>query len=114
MPQIIGEKVEDLRVEDGRRLEILSGCGGSRQYKNSRTDNRADAEGGKRPRAQRFLQPVFGRFGVSQELIDTFDPEKLRTHAHRRQKMAKLYPEHTMGATERVGVCPWYLLRVGQ
>jgi hypothetical protein len=32
---------------------------------------------------------VFGGFGISQKLIDTFDPEELRVHAHRRESAAK-------------------------
>ena len=66
VPQIIQQQVEDLGVEDGRRLEILSGGGGPRQNKNSRTDNCADTKRRERPGAKRLLQPVFGRFGISQ------------------------------------------------
>ncbi len=84
MAQIIGDEVEDLRVEDRRRLEVLASGSGSGQNENSRADNGADAKRGERPGAQSFPQPVFGRFGIRQELVDAFDPEKLRSHAHRR------------------------------
>src|SRR4029077_8221165 len=69
----------------------------------SRADDRADTQRGERPGTKRFLQPVLGRFGISQELVDAFNPEELRSHAHRRainqKRVAKLYPEPPRGAT---------------
>ena len=81
VPQIIDEQVEDLRVKDGRRLEIFAGGGRAGQNKNSRADDRADTERRERPGAERFLQPVFGRFGVSQQLVDAFERKAAKSRA---------------------------------
>ena len=56
--QKVGDKIEDLRMQDGRRFEMLSGRRRSGEHKNTGADNGSDAERGQRPRPQTFLEPV--------------------------------------------------------
>ncbi len=58
--QEVHDDVEHLGVEDGRRLEVFSGSRGAGEHEDAGADDRADAERGQRPRAQRFLQALAG------------------------------------------------------
>ena len=68
----VHEQVEHLRVQDGGRFKVLAGGGGAGEDENARADDGADAERGERPRAEGFFQPMPGRVGVRDELVDGF------------------------------------------
>ena len=50
---------------------------GAGESKNSRSDDRADAQRRQRPRSQRLLQPVFWPLGVRYQLVNGLLGEKL-------------------------------------
>ena len=54
----VGDKIEDLRMQDGRCFEMLACRRGSREHKNTGANNGSNAERGQRPRSQTFLEPV--------------------------------------------------------
>jgi hypothetical protein len=64
-------------MQDGWGLEIFARCRGAGKDENSRTNDGADAQGGKRPRAKSFLQPLSGGFGFQDQLVDRLAAEKL-------------------------------------
>ena len=71
------EKVEDLRVQDGRRFKVLASRGGSGEDENARADDGADAEGCERPRAERFFQPMLGLVRLRNEPVNGFAGQQL-------------------------------------
>ena len=75
--QEVHDQVECLRMQEGRRLEIFSGRGCSRQNEDSRTNNRADPERGQRPRSQRFTEPVLWILRVRNQFVDRLATECL-------------------------------------
>jgi len=60
-----------------RRIAVLSGGGGASESKNSRANDRADAQGRQRPGAQGFFEPVFRLFRLGDQLVNRFLGEKL-------------------------------------
>ena len=76
-PQEGNKKIEDLRVQDRRDFEVLAGGCGPGKNENARADDRADAEGGQRPGAQRFAQPMFRLVGLVDEFIYGFTAQEL-------------------------------------
>jgi len=75
--QEIHDQVQRLCVQDGRRLEIFSGRGRTRKYKNSRTDDGADTERRQRPRPQRLTKPVCGILRIRDQFVDGLATEGL-------------------------------------
>ena len=75
--QEIHDQVERLRMQDGRRLEIFSGCRRSREHEDSRADDRADAERRQRPRAQRLTEPVRRVLRLRDQFVDGLATEGL-------------------------------------
>src|SRR5271165_762388 len=75
--QKIQDQVEGLRVQDGGRLKIFSSRRGSRKHENSGTDNGADAERSKRPRPQRFTEPVRRVLRLRDQFVDGLAAECL-------------------------------------
>ena len=75
--QEVHENVENLGVENGRRLKIFArGCG-SGKHENTGADDRANTKSGQRPGAQRFLQALAGGFGFRDQFVDRLAAEKL-------------------------------------
>ena len=75
--QEIHDQVERLRVQDRRRLEVFSRRRRSREHKNSRANNRADAQRRQRPRPQRLTEPVLWMVRFRDQLIDRLATESL-------------------------------------
>ena len=71
-PKEIAQHVQNLRMQDGGRLEVLSRGGGPGEDKDSRTDDGADAERSQRPWPQGFLETMSGLVGVGNQLINRF------------------------------------------
>ena len=76
-PQEVHDDIEHLRVQNGRRLEIFAGGRGAGENEDARTNDRADAQGRQRPRAQRLLQFSLRVFRLGDQLVDGFAAEKL-------------------------------------
>ena len=76
-PQKIYDNVERLRVQNRRCLEILSSRRRPRQDKDSRANNRADAERRQRPRPERLAQTVRRIVRFRYQLVDRFAAERL-------------------------------------
>lgn len=64
-------------MQNGRRLEIFARCRRAGKDENSRADDGADTQGGKRPGAESFLQPLSRHLGFSDQLVDRLTAEKL-------------------------------------
>jgi hypothetical protein len=73
----IPEDVHDLGVKDGGGFEVFAGGGGAGEDEDARTDNGADSEGGERPGAKGFLQPMVGVIGLGDELVDRLTGKEL-------------------------------------
>ena len=56
---------------------MFSRGGRSREDKDSRADDCADAEGSQRPRPQRFLKPMPRLVGFRNQFVDRLTAEKL-------------------------------------
>ena len=69
--------VDERGVADFRGVEFLPGHGGADDGEDARADDGADAESGKRPGAQRFLERVLGLFRIPDQLIDGFAGKQL-------------------------------------
>jgi hypothetical protein len=65
------------RVEDRLRGKSLAGNGRAYYRENARADYRADPQRRERPRPQGFLEPVFGLFGVRDQLVNGLPGKKL-------------------------------------
>jgi len=66
----VQEKIEHLRVKDGRDFEMLARSRGAGQNKDARTDDGPDAERRQAPWPQRLLEPMFGLFRLRDQLVD--------------------------------------------
>ena len=66
----VGKEVENLRVQNGRRFEMLARRGGSGEHKNTGANDGSDAERGQRPRPQTFLEPVSRLVCLSNQLVN--------------------------------------------
>ena len=74
----VGDDVVDKRrVENAGGVELFAGDGGADDGEDARADDRADAERGKRPRAEGLFQRVLGLFRVPDQLIDRFAGKQL-------------------------------------
>ncbi len=73
MDEVIGE----WRVQNRRGVELLPGDGGSYDGKNARADNGSNAQRGQRPRAKRFLKPMFWLLRFGDQLVNRFAREEL-------------------------------------
>ena len=71
------DQVQNLRVQDGRSLEVLSRRRRAREHKYPRADDGADAERGERPRTQRLLETMPGLVGFRDQLVDGLAAEQL-------------------------------------
>ena len=71
------EVVEQRRVLDGRRVEVLPRHGRADDREDARADDRADAQRGQRPRPQRLLQRVLGLFRIADQLVDRLAGKQL-------------------------------------
>ena len=54
------EQVHDLRVEDRRHFEVLTGGGRAGKHEDAGADDGADAQRGQAPRTEGLLQPMVG------------------------------------------------------
>ena len=70
------EHVQHLGMQQGRS-RIFSSRGGPGQNKNSRADNRADAQRRQRPRSQRFRETMPWPFRVRNQLVNGLLGEEL-------------------------------------
>ncbi len=66
-----------LGVEDGRGFEVFAGGGGAGEDEDAGADDGADSEGGERPGAEGFLQPVAGFGGLGDKLVDRLTGKEL-------------------------------------
>ena len=73
MHDVVGQR----RVEDGRGVELLPGNGGTDHGKDAGADDRADAQGGQRPRPERLLQPMFRLLRFGDQLVNGLAREEL-------------------------------------
>ena len=60
-----------------RKLEVFARRRRAREYKDSRTDDRADAKRCQRNRPQRLLQACLGVLRIGDQLVDGFLGEQL-------------------------------------
>ena len=74
---VVHQVIQQRRVQDRGGIELLARDGSADHGENSRTDDRADAERGQRPGAERFLQTVLGQLRVADQLVDRFGCEQL-------------------------------------
>jgi len=70
MPHQVQQKIEHLRMQDGRDLEVLARRRGAGQNEDSGTDDGADAERRQAPGPERLLEPMFGLFRLRDQLVD--------------------------------------------
>ena len=70
-------QIKHLSVPNGGKLKMFTRCRRSREYEDSRTNNRADAQRRKRDRAQRLLQARLGVLRIGDQLVDGFLGEEL-------------------------------------
>jgi hypothetical protein len=75
--QEIDKKIEDLRVKNRRRREVLARGRSARKNKKSRADDCADAERRQRPRPERLAQAVLGLVGLSNQFVDGLSAQEL-------------------------------------
>ena len=75
--QEIHNQVERLSMEDGGRLEVFSSRRRARENKDSRTDDRADAERCQRPWPQRLAKPVRRILRLRNQFVDGLATEGL-------------------------------------
>ena len=75
--QEVDDQVQHLRVQDGRSLEVLSRRRRAGENENSRANDGADAQRGKRPRSQRLLKTMPGLVGLRNQFVDGLAAEKL-------------------------------------
>ena len=73
----VNQKIEHLSVQDRGSLEVLASGRGPGKDKNSGADDRADAECGQRPRAQRLAQSMFRLVGLSDQFVDGLAAQEL-------------------------------------
>ena len=66
----ISKEVENLGVQNGRRLKMLARRRGSGEHKNTGANNGSDTECGQRPRPQTLLEPVSRLIGLSNQLVN--------------------------------------------
>ncbi len=75
--RVVDEVVQQRRVADIGRVELLPGHGGADDREDARADHRADAQRGQRPGSEGLLQRVSGLFRVPDQLIDRLAGNKL-------------------------------------
>ena len=71
------DEIGQRRVQDRRGIELLAGNGGPDHGEDAGTDDRTDSQGGQRPRAKGFLQPVFRLLRLGDQLVDRLTREEL-------------------------------------
>jgi len=86
-------------VEDGCGVELLAGDGRPYDGEDARTNDRADAEPGERPRAQRLFQPVFGLLRFGDQLVNGLAREELVRQGNAPGGMSPLDSNRNSGAT---------------
>jgi hypothetical protein len=64
-------------VQNGRRFEVLSGRRRAGKDEDSRADDCANAQRGKRPGAERLFQAMLGLLGFGNQPVDGLAAEKL-------------------------------------
>jgi len=69
--------IQNGSIQDRRGIELLARYRRSNDGKDARTNDRANTQRGKRPRPQRFLQAMLGRFRIADELVYGFSGENL-------------------------------------
>jgi hypothetical protein len=75
---MVHEEIDEWRIENRRRVELLTGDGCADYSENARTDDCADAKGSERDRAEGLFESVLRRFGVRDQLVDRLTSEELR------------------------------------
>ena len=75
--QEVNQQIEHLSVQDRGYLEVLASGRGSGKNKNSRADDRADAERGQRPWPQGFAQSMLRLVGLGDQFVDGFAAQEL-------------------------------------
>jgi hypothetical protein len=73
--------IQHRRVQDAGGGKLLARDGGADDGKNSRADDRADAECGEADGAERFLQRVLGQLALRDQLVNIFPGEYLRAQS---------------------------------
>ena len=74
---VMDQVVEQRRINNRRRVELLPGDSGPNDREDARTDNRPNAQRCQRPWPKRLLQPLFRQFGIADELVDRLAGKKL-------------------------------------
>ena len=74
---MVHQVIQQRGIQNRGGVELLACDGRADHGEDSGTDDRADAERGKRPGAEGFLQTVLGKFRVADQLVDRFGCEQL-------------------------------------
>jgi hypothetical protein len=73
MHNVVGQR----RVKDRGGVELLPGDRGADYGENAGADDRANAQGGQRPRSQRLFQPMLRLLRIGDQLVNGLAREEL-------------------------------------
>jgi hypothetical protein len=74
---VVHDVIGHRRIEDGRGVELLPGDGSANDSEDAGADDRADAQAGQRPRAERLFEPMLGLLRFGDQLVNGLTREKL-------------------------------------
>src|ERR1700678_2873328 len=74
---MVNQVIQQRGVQNRGGIKLFACDGRADHGKDSRTDHRTDAERGKRPGSEGFLQTVLGKLRVADQLVDRFGREQL-------------------------------------
>ena len=75
--QEVPDQIQNLRVQDGRSLEVLSRSSRAGEHKYPRADDGANSKRSERPRAKRLLETMTGLVGLGDQFVDGLAAEEL-------------------------------------